>query len=333
MKLASRALLARSARHFPCQTQVSAVAHARRGLALAVSARAGVIYACSMRLRRRVAGAGRVRPSSSRRLRRDRAGGQSARRRFPARRRPAYTSARITRSVRRLGSRAARRCASRSRTSRAWATFSTSSGRLSGTPQQSATGPHPDQRQRRRQHDGAAGFRVPRHVGAQRRADDLRHAGDHGRRGRSAYSFQPTAKDANGDTLRFSISNKPAWATFSTTTGRLSGTPTAASRHVLEHRHQRQRRRAQTSLPAFSDHGAPHRANRAPTISGTPATSITSARRTASGRRRAMRTATRWLQHPEPAELGDVQHCDGQLVGYADGGERGQLLEHRDQRE
>jgi hypothetical protein len=44
----------------------------------------------------------------------------------------------------------------------------------------------------------------------------------------SLYAFTPTARDANGDTLAFSISNKPAWATFSTTTGKLSGTPTSS---------------------------------------------------------------------------------------------------------
>jgi hypothetical protein len=44
----------------------------------------------------------------------------------------------------------------------------------------------------------------------------------------NAYSFQPTAADANGDTLAFSIQNKPSWATFSTATGRLSGTPSSA---------------------------------------------------------------------------------------------------------
>jgi hypothetical protein len=42
----------------------------------------------------------------------------------------------------------------------------------------------------------------------------------------TAYSFTPTASDANGDPLTFSITNKPSWATFSTTNGRLSGTPT-----------------------------------------------------------------------------------------------------------
>jgi hypothetical protein len=44
----------------------------------------------------------------------------------------------------------------------------------------------------------------------------------------TAYNFVPTASDADGDTLAFSIDNKPAWAAFNTATGRLSGTPAAA---------------------------------------------------------------------------------------------------------
>lgn len=44
----------------------------------------------------------------------------------------------------------------------------------------------------------------------------------------SPYSFTPNAADADGDTLAFTIQNKPAWATFNTATGRLSGTPTAS---------------------------------------------------------------------------------------------------------
>lgn len=43
----------------------------------------------------------------------------------------------------------------------------------------------------------------------------------------SAYSFIPSANDADGDTLAFSILNKPTWAAFNTSTGRLSGTPGA----------------------------------------------------------------------------------------------------------
>lgn len=39
------------------------------------------------------------------------------------------------------------------------------------------------------------------------------------------YAFTPNASDPDGDQLTFSISNKPAWATFSAVTGMLSGTP------------------------------------------------------------------------------------------------------------
>lgn len=44
-----------------------------------------------------------------------------------------------------------------------------------------------------------------------------------------AYTFTPTASAPTGYTIRFSISGKPAWATFNTGTGRLSGTPTTAN--------------------------------------------------------------------------------------------------------
>lgn len=44
-----------------------------------------------------------------------------------------------------------------------------------------------------------------------------------------AYSFQPSATDANGDALTFTVANLPSWASFSAQTGRISGTPTAAN--------------------------------------------------------------------------------------------------------
>lgn len=43
------------------------------------------------------------------------------------------------------------------------------------------------------------------------------------------YSLTPQAKDNDGDTLAFSIQNKPAWAQFNTATGALTGTPSAAA--------------------------------------------------------------------------------------------------------
>jgi hypothetical protein len=49
-----------------------------------------------------------------------------------------------------------------------------------------------------------------------------------------AYSFSPAASDPNGDPITFAIANKPAWASFNTATGALTGTPvvTATTRTV-----------------------------------------------------------------------------------------------------
>jgi hypothetical protein len=41
----------------------------------------------------------------------------------------------------------------------------------------------------------------------------------------AAYVFQPQASDPDGDALSFTVQNKPGWALFNTSTGRLSGTP------------------------------------------------------------------------------------------------------------
>ncbi|HLS82090.1 MAG TPA: putative Ig domain-containing protein [Steroidobacter sp.] len=43
----------------------------------------------------------------------------------------------------------------------------------------------------------------------------------------AAYDLSPVAADPDGDPLAFSIENKPEWASFDTTSGRLSGTPSA----------------------------------------------------------------------------------------------------------
>jgi hypothetical protein len=47
------------------------------------------------------------------------------------------------------------------------------------------------------------------------------------------WSFTPQASDPDGDTLTFSVANRPAWLSFNSTTGRLSGTP--ADGDVGEH--------------------------------------------------------------------------------------------------
>jgi hypothetical protein len=43
----------------------------------------------------------------------------------------------------------------------------------------------------------------------------------------SAYVLAPTVADADGDTLAFTVQNRPSWATFNTATGQLTGTPSA----------------------------------------------------------------------------------------------------------
>jgi hypothetical protein len=67
----------------------------------------------------------------------------------------------------------------------------------------------------------------------------------------SAYSVTPQANDADGDTLAFSIQNKPTWAQFNTTTGELTGTP-ASQESIADVVITVSDGKASASLPAFS---------------------------------------------------------------------------------
>jgi hypothetical protein len=92
----------------------------------------------------------------------------------------------------------------------------------------------------------------------------------------SAYAFTPTAKDANGDALTFSISNKPAWATFSTTTGRLSGTPSSAQTGTFSNIVIKvSDGKATASLPAFAIVVSSTSTTGSATLSWTPPTENT----------------------------------------------------------
>jgi hypothetical protein len=88
-----------------------------------------------------------------------------------------------------------------------------------------------------------------------------------------AYSFTPTASDADGNPLTFSIANRPGWATFNSTTGRLSGTPSLSNvgpygNIVISVSDGR----ASASLASFTLTVVA--ANRAPIISGTPPATV-----------------------------------------------------------
>ncbi|HEX4050645.1 MAG TPA: putative Ig domain-containing protein [Steroidobacteraceae bacterium] len=98
-----------------------------------------------------------------------------------------------------------------------------------------------------------------------------------------SYSFTPTTSGANSESLHFSITNKPAWATFNASNGTLSGTPSAANvgtdsniEIVVSDRS------SSASLEPFSiqvkqssNGSTSSSVSTAPTISGTPPTSAT----------------------------------------------------------
>ncbi len=91
-----------------------------------------------------------------------------------------------------------------------------------------------------------------------------------------AYTFQPSASDPEGDALTFQISNKPAWATFDTGTGRLSGTPSTSSTGVVSNvRITVSDGRASSALPPFSISVTSSETTGSATLSWQPPTSNT----------------------------------------------------------
>lgn len=109
------------------------------------------------------------------------------------------------------------------------------------------------------------------------------------------YTFVPSATDPDGDTLVYSIVNRPRWANFSTASGRLSGTPAATDvGNYSDIRISVSDGRATVSLPGFAiSVSAP--ANRAPSITGTPAASVSAG---------AMYSFTPSATDPDGDELG-----------------------------
>lgn len=90
----------------------------------------------------------------------------------------------------------------------------------------------------------------------------------------ATYVFQPTASDVDGNTLRFRIEGRPSWATFDSATGRLTGTPNNKSAGVYSGIKIRvSDGRVFSELPTFSI--TVNNTNMAPSISGTPATTVT----------------------------------------------------------
>ncbi len=112
----------------------------------------------------------------------------------------------------------------------AWATFSSSSGLLSGTPANNQTGEYPGitiSVSSSTQSSALGAFSITV-TSATNPAPTISGSPAASINVGAAYSFTPTAAGPSGSTLTFSVQNLPAWASFNTSTGALTGTPTAA---------------------------------------------------------------------------------------------------------
>ena len=157
-----------------------------------------------------------------------------------------------------------------------WATFSTSTGQLSGTPSRTQTGTVSNIRisvSDGKSVASLASFSIQVQAAPNSGPAISGSAATAATVG-TAYSFKPTATDADNDTLVWSIQNKPVWASFSTTTGQLSGTPGTANVGTFSNiRISVSDGKTSAGLGAFSIvvSSAP---NRSPTITGTPSASV-----------------------------------------------------------
>jgi len=111
-----------------------------------------------------------------------------------------------------------------------WASFDTATGRIAGTPAESAVGEYigigvsvSDGRETA----SLPAFSIQ--VEAVNQAPVIAGTPGGTVTAGNAYQFRPSAMDPDGDTLTFRIVNRPSWATFSSATGELSGTPAGSA--------------------------------------------------------------------------------------------------------
>lgn len=159
----------------------------------------------------------------------------------------------------------------------AWASFSRSTGRLSGTPKSANAGTTSGIVIR--VSDGRLSAALPAFsitvTRGANRAPVISGSPPTSVNAGSTYSFQPVASDPDGQALTYSISNKPAWASFSSSTGRLSGTPSSSATGTTSGIVIRVSDGSlSASLAPFSI-TVRATANRPPTVTGTPGTSAT----------------------------------------------------------
>lgn len=156
----------------------------------------------------------------------------------------------------------------------AWTTFSTTTGLLNGSPTSANVGDYSNIVVSAS--DGKTTSSLPAFSikvrGPQNQSPAISGTPVTGVQATQAYSFQPVGSDPDGDALTYSITNKPTWAAFNTTTGRLSGTPATTNVGAYSNIVIRvSDGRATASLAAFNI-AVSAAANRTPTISGTAPT-------------------------------------------------------------
>ncbi len=158
-----------------------------------------------------------------------------------------------------------------------WATFSTSTGTLSGTPENNDVGISSNIIITTTDSAGATDSLTAFSIAVSNVNDAPVISGSsfttvvEG----NSYSFTPTVNDVDlGDTHTFSISNKPSWTSFNTSTGTLSGTPASGSIGNYSNIIISVTDSAGViaNLPAFSI--TVSNVNDAPVISGSPATTV-----------------------------------------------------------
>ncbi len=135
-----------------------------------------------------------------------------------------------------------------------WAAFSSSTGRLSGTPTSTSVGEYIDvgiSVSDGQASTSLAPFSIV--VSQANRPPTISGTPPTAVREGQAYAFAPTAADPDGDSLSFTILNRPAWASFNAATGALTGTPGAGTVGTYANITIRVNDgKATTSLPAFS---------------------------------------------------------------------------------
>lgn len=157
-----------------------------------------------------------------------------------------------------------------------WASFDTETGRLFGTPLQSDVGVYGSIVIS--VGDGQDEVSLPAfsiEVLSANSAPSISGNPDTSVASGELYNFTPSASDADGDDLLFSIVNRPSWASFNPNSGRLRGTPGTDDVGVFSEIEIRVSDGVndKIALPKFSIEVVAQ--NSAPEISGNPRTTVT----------------------------------------------------------